>query len=633
MIKGGSRGLYYADGWDRSEGMILVPEGPTDWAALIAMGLDAVGRHSNFGGVDHLAALLRHLPATRPIVILGENDEKPDGHWPGREGAVATAEELARILNRPISYALPPDGSKDVRDWFRRQDPDLDDPAALRKLGRSFAVATRESSREIVLWEPILAIDNPELPTFPSGMLATWQRQYVESLAVATQTPVDLPAMLVLAITAVAGARKAVIHIYEGYQEPLNIFGMVAQPPASRKTSVFREVTGPVEEYERELAIEARPVVAAARTQLEIDKKIIEELQRRASKAQDDAERATLTEQARTLAEDVAARRMPEIPRLLADDATPECLSNRMAAQGGRIALLSPEGGVFEIIGGRYSSGKNMANLAVYLKGHAGDQIRIDRMNRPPEFIDRPALTMGLAVQPDVVRGLAANPSFRGRGLLGRFLYAMPRSLVGRRVIDPPPVPAAVRDEYRARLRDLLALPAGTDHGGEPVEHVIGLSAGARSAWLEFAAWIEPELGEFGSLGHLSDWAGKLAGAVARIAGLLHLADLAGSQAPWSVPVPGETMTRAIAIGRYLIPHARAAFAEMGADPIQSDAKYLLEWIRRDGADGFTRRDAFEATKGHFRHVESMEPALELRSCPKIIEVGSTPSYFERCDQ
>jgi replicative DNA helicase len=87
-------------------------------------------------------------------------------------------------------------------------------------------------------------------------------------------------------------SHTAIVRILEGYDEPLNVYVMVAQPPASRKTFVFREVLHPVEVYEREMATQARPAIAEARTQLEIDKKILEELERKASKSQDEVERA-----------------------------------------------------------------------------------------------------------------------------------------------------------------------------------------------------------------------------------------------------------------------------------------------------------------------------------------------------
>jgi replicative DNA helicase len=49
----------------------------------------------------------------------------------------------------------------------------------------------------------------------------------------------------------------------------------------------------------------------------------------------------------------------------------------------GRIALLSPEGDVFDQMAGRYNQQVG-PNLGVYLKGHAGDLLKVDRRGRPP---------------------------------------------------------------------------------------------------------------------------------------------------------------------------------------------------------------------------------------------------------
>jgi hypothetical protein len=384
-----------------------------------------------------------------------------------------------------------------------------------------------------------------------------------------------------------------------------------APPPASRKTPVFRGIVTPIENYERSLAGQAKPIAAEKRTELAIKQKMLEEIERRISKT-DGPEHDELFEKAKALAKEIASTTIPEIPRLIADDTTPEKLVSLMALHGGRIGILSPEGGIFGIMAGRYSASRNATNLAVYLKGHAGDTLRVDRTNRPSELIDGPALTLGLAVQPDVIRGLAENPSFRGQGLLGRILYAMPRSRVGHRDVNAPPVPPAIRDAYHAKMRAMLELPFGTSPNGAPAPHVLSLSSGANTLWMQFAAWLEPQLADFGPLSHIADWAGKLAGAVARIAGLLHLADRAGSPEPWAMPIPKATMARAVAIGQYLIPHARAAFSEMGADSAVADARHVLAWIRRHGAESFTRRDCFEGTKSRFGLVENLLPALQL---------------------
>ena len=133
----------------------------------------------------------------------------------------------------------------------------------------------------------------------------------------------------------------------------------------------------------------------------------------------------------------------PALPRLIVDDATSEKLGAMLAEQGGRIASMSPEGGVFDLMAGLYSK-SGMPQFGVYLMGHAGDDLRVDRISRKGEHVKRPALTMGLAIQPTVLEGLLENSAFRGRGLLARFLYSLPESRIGSRKIEPAPVPDSV---------------------------------------------------------------------------------------------------------------------------------------------------------------------------------------------
>ncbi len=117
-MKGGRRGLTLLVGWRDRPGPVLVVEGPTCAAAAFFAGLSAVGRPSNESGVEQLTDLLRDFPVDRDIVIVGENDQKPNGDWPGRRGAESVARRLAEALRRPIRWTIPPNGSKDCRDWL-----------------------------------------------------------------------------------------------------------------------------------------------------------------------------------------------------------------------------------------------------------------------------------------------------------------------------------------------------------------------------------------------------------------------------------------------------------------------------------------------------------------------------------
>lgn len=124
LILGGSRGITLPKGWSTpSDNPLFIAEGPTDVAALVAAGIPAIGRPSNNGGVQHLAVALSEISEDRTVCVIGENDlrmnwvmNKP--MWPGLEGAVAVARQLAELLPHNFVWALPPDSAKDVREWL-----------------------------------------------------------------------------------------------------------------------------------------------------------------------------------------------------------------------------------------------------------------------------------------------------------------------------------------------------------------------------------------------------------------------------------------------------------------------------------------------------------------------------------
>src|SRR5262249_52773225 len=150
--------------------------------------------------------------------------------------------------------------------------------------------------------------------------------------------------------------------------------------------------------------------------------------------------------------------------------------------QGGRMLQAGPEGTAFEIAKGRYSE---TANFDVYLKGHAGDPLRTSRIGRGDESEDRPALSLALTVQPDVIRGLVDSTSMRGRGFLARFLYAIPASRVGCRCVKSPPVSQSTVDAYHAGMLRLWELQPGAE---------LRFSAGADDALADLERWLEPQL-------------------------------------------------------------------------------------------------------------------------------------------
>ena len=124
-MAGGQRGLTVPEKWDDFDigTTLLLVEGPSDVLAARSLDLHALGRPSCVGGVEHLAAMLKRLPENRRpmLVVVGEYDPKPDGKWPGRDGAVQTAAKLKAELGEGwvVRWALPPKGHKDLREFVR----------------------------------------------------------------------------------------------------------------------------------------------------------------------------------------------------------------------------------------------------------------------------------------------------------------------------------------------------------------------------------------------------------------------------------------------------------------------------------------------------------------------------------
>ncbi len=541
----------------------------------------------------------------------------------GGEGAVVPAFKSAPQLDTATILAGLPQGKRDIglfklacRLRAAEVPEDVAERLVVEAAGQCAPPFSAETAREKVhrayqkyadpsAWEAPAAFHARNLPAFPIASLPDWMREFAEALATSTQTPVDLAGTLVLATAAACVAGKYKVVVGPDWQEPLSLYTVVVLPPGTRKSAVFSHVTAPLEEREKELVRAAEPEIARATAAYQVLEKRLKRAQDMAAKT-DGPKRETLLGQVEDLANELSRTRVPATPRLIIDDCTPERVATILRDQEGRLAIMSPEGDVFEVMAGRYGSGSG-PNLGVYLKGHAGDALRVDRVGRPSEFIPRPALTIGLTVQPEVLQGLSSRPGFRGRGLLGRFLYALPPNPLGHRAVEAAPVSAQVKNSYRWNVIRLLNMGARFDPAEEKQPQEVHFALPARVVLLNFAQDLEPRLGAGGDLSALTDWAGKLVGAIARIAGILHLADAGEGD-----PIEVETVENAITLGRYYLDHARGAFADMGADPEVERARYVLAWIERSGTDRFTKRDAFEATKGRFKQVSDLEPALDI---------------------
>ena len=445
--------------------------------------------------------------------------------------------------------------------------------------------------------EPEL-LQEQKLPTFPVRQLPSRLREYVTAVSENTATAVDMPALAALALVAAAVQGKFCIEGKPNYQEQLNLYFLIIAKSGERKSSVIKTMTKAIYRYEMEENKRRKPIIAEQEAQLNKWRAQIEKYEKKDQKEEADKlrRRCFTLEQSRI-----------RPLRLIADDITPEALTSIMADNSGIITVISTEGGLFDIFNGKYSS--NVVSIDTVLKAYTGDPIRVDRKGREAESIDSPALTMLLSAQESVLEGMLTNDAFRGRGLLGRFLYCIPISMMGYRPFDTPAIDEGLSEDYEQILLDLFALPY--PDGDMPL---IKLNGDAVAVYREFSEMIEKRL--LTDLEDMSDWGGKCAGTALRIAGLLHCVE--NRTAPSKARVTERTMKRATKIVSYFLKHAQYAYSVMGADKTLHEAKYILRRLGTQSKEELTKSGLYHLCRNKiFKKADDMLPALEL-----LIEYG-----------
>jgi replicative DNA helicase len=438
------------------------------------------------------------------------------------------------------------------------------------------------------------------VPAFPSTELPFWLQQYADEVSHETQVPREGAALFGLSVISAAVAPDTQVRVRGNWIEPLNIYAILALLPAQRKSAVWSAMVKPLQEYEAQLIEESKPIIARAKAARIRRQAKLESLRRNLAKDPKGKDNEKLEAEIEELALQLELLGEPVAPQLICDDVTPEALATILHQQGGAVALLSAEGGLFDQLAGRYTDG--LVNLDVFLKGHSGDMLRINRRDRN-EIIPNPRLTMALAVQPAVLRAAAQKPEFRQRGLLARFLYAMPTSNLGFRQIAAQGASLRSREAYGEAVVKLKSSPKMaflelSEEAGQILE-----------AWeVEIEKTIRPD----GSHADISDWIGKLAGQTVRLAGLIHLADNVDQLNPWPLLIPGDVMERAVRFAQYFQAAAQEVFVEMKRSRHIEDCRAIATWAKRRPEGAFSAREIRMHMRRRFTDMDAITEVLEF---------------------
>lgn len=428
-------------------------------------------------------------------------------------------------------------------------------------------------------WPEPLPFPEADVPDFPEHVFPEPFNDYLRARSWETQVPVALTATLMLGTIAGGVQRRCVVELHPGWVEQLSLELVAVLASGERKSAEFRHVTGPIYRIQKEMRDAATTRIANER-----------------AKPKDEQDLDSL----------------PPLPQLIADDITAEALGVVLAAQQGNIIIASSEGGLFETLAGRYAN--NVPNIDLFLKGYSGDPVLIDRVGRATTFIPHPRITSILTVQPDVLERMGQQRVFRGRGLLARFLYSVPKGLVGFRVTKPELCPPELRDVWDRAVRTVFYL----SDCDPDTPWKLKMDPEAQVIFDQYRNAVEDRLAPGGELEALADWGSKLAGNVARFCGILHtMACAVESVAPWNRPIGVDITTTAIALGDYFEAHAKAAFWRMGIGGKDADGRYVLSALLRNRLHTFTHHDLWQIVRNRFNSGHELEATLGY-----LVELG-----------
>jgi Protein of unknown function (DUF3987) len=450
-------------------------------------------------------------------------------------------------------------------------------------------------------WPDPIPFDSfSSLPDFPIEALPDIGREFVEAVATVNQVDLGLPASIYLGALSVCAAKKIEIDL-RTHKEPANLYLCPIMDSGQRKTSTMSVMTAPIYEYEKTLAANMREGILKSRNRYAINEEKLKKLRRLAATEREAALRDQYRREADDILKEMDENPPLEDPQLIADDITSEKTAEVMADNGERLGIFSAEGDLFANMAGRYND--KGGNFVIYLKGHPGDDVRVNRIARKARHMSSPALTMCLTVQRDVIDEIGKNKQFKGRGLLARFNYSLCKSQVGYRARQEATIPNHLIEKYRNHILTVAEAPLFL--------RTLPLTSEAQTLWNEFYNDIEMAMKPGGELQYLSDWSSKLPGAVARIAGLLHFAKH-GQEVGSHLNEP-LTVASACAIGAYYREHAMAVFGLMREDVRIESAKRILEYIQQQKPRSFKGRDILR-NKNFFKTMDDITPGIKVLS-------------------
>jgi putative DNA primase/helicase len=504
LKSGRKRGGFHPLGKIRGASRVLIGEGLATVAAVHAVdGAPAVAA-MDAGNLSAVALAVRKLAPDAEIILLADNDIKPDGSNPGLKDATEAAQAVGGRVAVPELNGQKCDfwdvwhecGAYAVRDTL----------ATLQDIAT--ATPTTDDDHHWPMPQPLTAKIKPE--EYPLEALPDTIREAVEEVAAFVKAPLPLVTSSALGALSLALQAHCDIKRAERLTGPTGLFMLSIADSGERKTTCDSFFTSAIRQYDAEQAELASPLLkdyaaelAAWNAEREGLLSAIKDAGKKGSNTRD--KKDDLIELERSKPEP------PRIPRLILGDETPENLAYILAKNWPSAGVVSSEAGV---VFGAHGMGKDsvMRNLALLNTLWDGGELSIGRRTSESYIVRDARLTVALQIQAATLQAFFAKDAglARGTGFLARFLIAWPGSTQGHRPFTDPPDTWPKLARFHQRITEILNTPAPVKEQGGLDPVMLSFTPEAKEAWIAFHDAIETDLKAGGELYDVRDVASKM---------------------------------------------------------------------------------------------------------------------------
>lgn len=439
-------------------------------------------------------------------------------------------------------------------------------PNALR-----FEAEAREKRRqdEIAKYAPLkpIVMVQDRLPGFPLDCLPDELGQFVKQLAACKQAQVDAAAVSLLSMFSMAEGGRFMVDpgVKAVYQKGINLFTMTVMESGTGKSEIMNVLKKPVEAFQRDFNKEYKPKIDMDTNWQAVLRDRVEKIKKQCVNGK--AEYSDLEQAQREL----DAFKPMKYLRCMTDNVTTEALENLLAENNGVMSVVSTEGGVIDIMGGRYSK-DGSSNIDVYLHGYSNESLDKDRAGQGHIHVDHLYLTVNFSIQPTVLKDFMRR-DFIEKGMTSRFIYSIPKELDERCLGDSPDIEPLVLANYENKIRDIMSIKR---NGHELYE--LCFSKEAERLMVAYNDQnIQKRIKE--DLACIKRVARRVIGQTIRLAGILHLMEH-GSGAVEKREISAETVKKAIRLTNYFLEHTKAAHKTVEDSEEVQNLKYVWEKCR-----------------------------------------------------